>query len=57
MISGLRLRASSVAAQEIADRGGGDGGARPQRIEGDAAAFSSSAMPSTHRLMPYFAMV
>ena len=47
-----------VAAEQIADRGGGDGGARPQRVDGDALRISiHPTMPSTHMLMPNFAIV
>ena len=38
-----------VAAERELDRRGGDAGARPERVEGDARrARNSSAMPSTH---------
>ena len=46
-----------LAAEQV-QRGGRDHGARPERVHGDpAVACSSSAMPSTHMLMPYFAIV
>ena len=46
-----------VAAEEIADRGGGDGGARPQRVDRDAGGFQFAGRPSTHMLMPNLAIV
>ena len=46
-----------VAGERVADRGGGDAGARPQRVEGDAVVGELRRHASTHMLMPYFAMV
>ena len=57
MISGVRdMRITRVAAEQVLDRGGGDGGARPQRVDRDALPRSSPAKPSTTRLMPNFAI-
>ncbi len=56
MISGLR-QARIGAAEQVLHRGGRDHGARPQRVERDPACLNSPAMPSTHMLMPNFAIV
>ena len=52
-----RAALADVDARDHLQRRGGDRGARPQAVDGDAVRANSAAWPSVHMLMPYLAIV